>query len=281
MIGAIIGDIVGSKYEFNNIKTKNFPLLSRGCEFTDDTIMSIAVARALMEADQTKKPFEKLLVTEMQGLGRRYPSSYGGRFASWIYEKDPKPYNSFGNGSAMRVSACGLAARSLEEAEEFGKASAEVTHNHPEGIKGAVSTAGAVYLAKTGASREQIREYLEAFYPLNQTVDEIRPDYYFNETCQNTVPQALICFLDSDSFEDSIRNAISIGGDSDTLAAITGSISWPYYQNHPGTDGKAAAFDTTPFEDMLPEEFLETLQEFDAYAKERSANPDAEPILIK
>lgn len=269
MIGAIIGDISGSKYEFNNIKTKDFPLLSKGDEFTDDTIMSLAVAKALMESEKTGQDFKTLLVKDMQDFGRRYPSSYGGRFAEWIYERNPKPYNSFGNGSAMRVSACGLAAQSLEEAEKLGKESAEVTHNHPEGIKGAVCTAGAIYLAKTGKSKEEIRDYVSQFYPMNQSVDEIRPDYYFNETCQQTVPQAITCFLDSTDFEDTIRNSISIGGDSDTVAAIAGSIAWPYYQNHP----EAGQFDPAPFLAMLPKEFIRILDQFDEFEKEKDSKP--------
>lgn len=238
MIGAIIGDIVGSKYEFGGIKTKDFPLFSDGCSYTDDTIMSVAVANALTESRETGNDFKKILVTEMQRLGRKYPfpqGGYGGHFSSWLNAENPQPYNSFGNGSAMRVSPCGYMAVELAEALSLAKASAEITHNHPEGIKGAQATAGAIFLAKSGKSKEEIKAFIEAnFYNLDKTLDEIRPNYQFDESCQGTVPQAIEAFLESENFEDAIRNAVSLGGDSDTLAAITGGIAWafyvPYYQ---------------------------------------------------
>lgn len=231
MFGAIIGDIVGSIYEFNNIKTKDFPLFQESCCYTDDTVMTIAVAQALLKAREQKLDFKQILIEEMQDLGRRYPGrGYGGSFARWLKTKDPKPYNSYGNGSAMRVSPCGLMAVELSEALALAKASAEVTHNHPEGIKGAQAVAGAIFLAKAGKSKEEIKNFIQInFYDLDKTLDEIRPTYKFNETCQETVPQAIQAFLESDSFEDAIRNAISLGGDSDTLAAITGSIAWTFY----------------------------------------------------
>lgn len=231
MFGAIIGDIVGSIYEFNNIKTKDFPLFQESCCYTDDTVMTIAVAQALLKAREQKLDFKQILIEEMQDLGRRYPGrGYGGSFARWLKTKDPKPYNSYGNGSAMRVSPCGLIAVELSEALALAKASAEVTHNHPEGIKGAQAVAGAIFLAKCGKSKEEIKNFIQyTFYDLDKTLDEIRPTYKFNETCQETVPQAIQAFLESDSFEDAIRNAISLGGDSDTLAAITGSIAWTFY----------------------------------------------------
>ena len=185
MYGAIIGDIVGSKYEFNNIKMKEFPFVSKGCEFTDDSIMTVAVARALLKSREENVPFKQVLVQEMQELGRKYPSSYGGMFAHWLVASNPKPYNSFGNGSAMRVSPCGLIAVTLDEALELAKASSEVTHNHPEGIKGAQATAAAIFLARIGKDKEEIRNYIQShYYNLTQTLDEIRPTYYFNETCQ-------------------------------------------------------------------------------------------------
>lgn len=231
MIGAMIGDIVGSIYEFDNIKTKDFPLFSEGCEFTDDTVMTIAVAQALLRSRKDQVPFGTVLVEEMQALGRDWPGrGYGIHFYGWLYSHDPQPYNSFGNGSAMRVAPCGLIAVTMEEALALAKASAEVTHNHPEGIKGAQATAAAVFLAKTGRSKEEIGQYIrDNFYPLDKTVDEIRPTYRFNESCQETVPQAITAFLESEDFEDALRNAISLGGDSDTLAAITCSIAWTYY----------------------------------------------------
>lgn len=231
MFGAIIGDIVGSIYEFDNIKTKDFPLFCERCYYTDDTVMTMAVAQALIKAREQNRDFKELIVQEMQDFGKRYPGrGYGFGFANWLNSNDPKPYNSFGNGSAMRVSPCGLMAVTLSEAMSLAKASAEVTHSHPEGIKGAQAVAGAIFLAKCRKSKEEIKSFIEAnFYDLDKTLEEIRPSYNFNETCQGTVPQAIQAFLESDDFEDAIRNAVSLGGDSDTLAAITGSIAWTFY----------------------------------------------------
>ena len=230
MIGAIIGDIVGSIYEFNNIKTKKFEFWGKGCEFTDDTVMTVAVADALMSV-KDEAGFQTEVAKKMRDYGARYPyAGYGYMFGEWLNSKQPKPYNSFGNGSAMRVSPCGFAARSIEEALKLAEISAGVTHNHTEGMKGAKATAAAIYLAKTGESKEKIKQYVEDnFYALTETLAEIRPKYRFNETCQNTVPQAIQAFLESDSFEDAVRNAISLGGDSDTLAAITGGIAEAFY----------------------------------------------------
>lgn len=230
MIGAIIGDIAGSKYEFNNIKTKQFPLFSKGCEFTDDTVITIAVSNALLKASGGAD-FKRELIEEMHRLGAAYPlAGYGGRFERWLLEGRTQPYGSFGNGSAMRVSPCGFIADSLEDALKKARQSAEVTHDHPEGIKGAQATAACIFLARTGARKEQIKEYVQQnFYELSETLDEIRPNYYFNETCQQTVPQAIQAFLEAEDFEDAIRNAVSLGGDSDTLACITGGISEAYF----------------------------------------------------
>lgn len=238
MLGAIIGDIVGSVYEWNNIKTKDFELFKPSCFFTDDTVMTIAVAKALLltreKQSKTNKKisFKREIVEQMQYFGKRYPNSgYGGMFSSWLVSHNPMPYNSFGNGSAMRVSPCGYIAVTLDEALLLAKASAEVTHNHPEGIKGAEATAAAIFLARCGKSKEEIKEYIEEnYYILDKTLDEIRPSYSFNETCQETVPQAIQAFLESVDFENEIRNAILLGGDSDTLATITGSIAWAYYR---------------------------------------------------
>lgn len=231
VIGAIIGDIVGSVYEFNNIKTKEFPLFKKGCFATDDSIMTLAVAKAVMESDEEHSNLSNNVVRYMQEVGRPYPHcGYGGNFMNWIYSERPQPYNSFGNGSAMRVSAVAYAAKSLAEVEKMAKLVTEVTHNHPEGIKGAKSTAGAVWLALNGASREDIGRYIKGnYYKLEFTLDEIRPTYEFNEICQDTVPQAIEAFLEANDFEDALRNAISIGGDSDTLAAITCSIAGAYW----------------------------------------------------
>lgn len=282
MYGAIIGDIVGSKYEFNNIKTKEFPFVSKGCEFTDDSIMTIAVGRALLKSQEENVPFNQILVEEMQQLGRKYPSSYGGMFAHWLRAKNPKPYNSFGNGSAMRVSPCGLIAVTLEEALELAKASSEVTHNHPEGIKGAQATAAAIFLARTGKNKEEIRGYIQShYYNLMQTLDQIRPTYFFNETCQQTVPQAIIAFLESTSYEDAIRNAISIGGDSDTVAAISGAIAWAYYRLHdqssktglkegrPWPESFQKIIEENGIDQMLPKSFVQTIERFDQISAQR------------
>ena len=231
MLGAIIGDIVGSIYERNPIKTKNFKFWGAGCTFTDDTVMTLAVADAILEYLRGTGDFKEILVNKMQEFGRKYPlAGYGKSFANWIYSECPEPYNSFGNGSAMRVSACAWLFGDLESVIQCARMSAEVTHNHPEGIKGAEAVAAAVFLAKQKHSKEEIKNYIEDnYYPLNMKLNEIRQIYHFDVTCQGTVPQAIIAFLESESFEDAIRNAVSLGGDSDTLAAITGSIAEVYY----------------------------------------------------
>lgn len=233
MLGAIIGDIVGSKYEFNNIKTKEFELFDKDCFFTDDSVMTLAVAKSLLEyyPNPSELDLNQIVIKNMHSFGKKYPNrGYGGRFAMWLIREETKPYNSFGNGAAMRVSACGFAAKSLNEAKELSKKVTEVTHNHPEGLKGAEATAVAIYMAKIGLSKLEIKKYIRKhYYKLDFTLDDIRATYEFNETCQDTVPQAIEAFLESESFEDAIRNAISIGGDSDTLAAITGSIAEAYY----------------------------------------------------
>ena len=234
MIGAILGDVVGSIYEFDNIKTKDFELFDKECFFTDDSVMTIAIAEALMQTEEINEEnledFKENLITVMHEIGVKYPDcGYGGHFLVWMLRNKREPYNSFGNGSAMRVSSVGWYAKTLEDAELIAKATAEVSHNHPEGIKGAVATAGAVFLARTGATMGELRDYISKYYTIDYTIDEIRPVYEFNETCQDTVPQAMQAFFESTSFEDAIRNAISIGGDSDTLAAITGAVAEAYY----------------------------------------------------
>ena len=231
MLGAVIGDMVGSIYEFHNHRSKEFPLFDVGCFPTDDSIMTIAVAKAILENDGKAEGLEDQAVKWMQKIGRQYPNcGYGGRFWDWMFSSNPKPYGSFGNGSAMRVSACGWAGKTLDEVKALSRAVTIVSHNHPEGVKGAEATACAIFLARTGHSKEEIRSFIEEnYYTLDFTIDEIRPTYEFNETCQRTVPQAIEAFLESISFEDAIRNAISVGGDSDTLAAITGSIAEAFY----------------------------------------------------
>lgn len=231
MLGAIIGDIAGSRFEWDNIKTKDFNLLTSGCFPTDDSIMSLAVAKAILKSEGDCARLEKLTVSYMQELGRQYPNGgYGGRFHEWLYAEEPHPYNSFGNGAAMRVSPCGFAATTLDEALALARAVTKVTHNHPEGMKAAEAVSAAIFLARNGKSLLEIRDYIEsAYYKLNFTLDSIRPAYSFDETCQGSVPQAFEAFFESTGFEDAIRNAISIGGDSDTIAAIAGGIAEAYY----------------------------------------------------
>lgn len=231
MIGAIIGDIVGSRFEWNNNKSKDFELLTYKCFPTDDSVMTLALAQALLISKPDHSDLSKNAVECMQSVGRNYPDcGYGGKFHAWLFSNNPKPYNSYGNGAAMRVSAAGFAANSIEEAKELSRKITEVTHNHPEGLKGAEATTVAIYMAKTGSSLLEIRDYIDKnYYPMNFTLDGIRATYKFNETCQDTVPQALMAFFESTDFEDAIRNAISIGGDSDTLAAICGGVAEAYY----------------------------------------------------
>ena len=200
MLGAIIGDIVGSRFEWHNIKTKQFDFLTHSCFFTDDSVMSLAIAKAILETKQPTQLMTSAILC-MQDIGRNYPNcGYGGSFCNWMFSSNPKPYNSYGNGAAMRVSACGFAASSLEEAIAMSKAVTEVTHNHPEGLKGAEATTVALYMARTGSSILEIRDYIDRnYYPMNFTLDGIRDSYQFNETCQDTVPQALMAFFESTS----------------------------------------------------------------------------------
>lgn len=251
MTGAIAGDIIGSVYEFDNIKTTDFPLFTNESDYTDDTIMTVAVADWLLNGGDLAKV--------MQRYGREYPyptGGYGGRFSGWLREKDPQPYNSWGNGSAMRVSAVGWMFDSLEKTLEVAKETAVVTHNHPEGIKGAQATAAAIYLARTGKSKQDIKQYIETTfsYDLDRTCDEIRPFYRFNESCQGTVPEAIIAFLDSSDFENAIRLAVSLGGDSDTLACITGGIAEAFYGIPEDIEKQVS--------DKLPGTFQKVIKEF-------------------
>ena len=271
MLGAIVGDIVGSVYEWDNIKTKNFPLFREDCFFTDDTVMTCAVAEAIMNGGQ-KDDF----IDAMKKYGRMYPDAgYGARFDTWIHSDDRAPYNSFGNGSAMRVSPCAwvMDATTDElptEVKRLTQLSSEVTHNHPEGIKGAMATADAIFMCRyffgghasdNGQSnsdtpeeiKRHIKEHIEKEYgyDLSKTLDEIRPTYRFNETCQDTVPQAIVAFLESTDFEDAIRNAISLGGDSDTLAAITGSIAEAAYGIPDWITDKVYTYLDEPLKDVL------------------------------
>lgn len=231
MLGSIIGDIVGSRFEHHNIKSKKFHLFASSCRATDDSIMSLAVAKAIIECKGDYVVLGDVAVRCMQEVGRNYPyCGFGGMFKRWLFSDNPKPYNSFGNGAAMRISPCGYAGRSLEEVKLLSRKVTEVTHNHHEGIKGAEAAAVAVFLARQGRTISQIKEYMDTnYYSMDFTLDGIREEYRFDVTCQGSVPQALMAFFESAGFEDAIRNAVSIGGDSDTIAAITGGIAGAYY----------------------------------------------------
>lgn len=276
MFGAVIGDIIGSTREFSHIKTKEFSLFPRGSEFTDDSIMTIAVGDALMDWMTDGGDQHQSFTDVMRAYYRVYPSpkgAYGSGFVHWLSSKNPMPYNSCGNGSAMRVSPCALVARSLDEALDLAKQSAEVTHNHPEGIKGAQATAAAVYLAKTGAGKEEIRDYIrEHFYRLDQTLDEIRPTYRFNGTCQGSVPESIQAFLESTDYEDAIRNTISLGGDADTMGAITGSIAWAYYGRDGITPKMAELWKEAS--KYIPEELIERVIDFQDFCRKLAENKD-------
>ena len=258
MYGAILGDIIGSPYEFDmGGKTKDFPLFSEESYFTDDTVMTLAVAEAFMGAPDTA--IGKRLVASMQKWGHRYPGAgYGVRFSRWLDSADPKPYNSFGNGSAMRVSSVAWLYGDLATVRRMARLSAAVTHNHPEGIKGAEATAAAIYLARTGSSKAAIKTYMEEefHYDLSRSCDEIRPFYHHVESCQETVPEAITAFLEGESFEDVIRTAVSLGGDCDTLTAIAGSIAEGFY-GVPASLKEACRA-------SLPQDLLKVLDRFDA-----------------
>ncbi len=232
MLGAIIGDVIGSVYEFTSDKTKDFQLFVPSCRATDDSILTICVGLACASVSCIEEAeFKKTLTENMREIARRYPDAgYGEKFYRWLISDHPLPYDGFTNGSAMRVSPCAWALDSLEDVERLAKWSAEITHSHPDGIKGAMAVACAIFLARTGHSKEEIKEYIESrYYLLNFTVDEIRPSYVHDMTCEGSVPQAIVCFLDGEDFEDVIRNAISLGGDGDTLACIAGSIAEAYF----------------------------------------------------
>ena len=233
MYGAILGDIIGSPYEFDRSgKTKNFPLFSPNSCFTDDTVMTIAVAEALLDAPEDDDRIREALIKSMQKWGRLYPDAgYGVRFCDWLLCSDPQPYNSWGNGSAMRVSSVSWLYDDLDTVRRMARLSAEVSHDHPEGIKGAEATAAAIFLGRTGSTKAQIKAYIEEtfHYDLSRTCDQIRPGYHHVESCQETVPEAITAFLEGESFEDVIRTAVSLGGDCDTLTAIAGSIAEGFY----------------------------------------------------
>ena len=250
LLGGIAGDIIGSIYEFNPVRFKDFELFKSNSTYTDDTVMTIANAEWLLS--------KGVLMDIMRKYGHKYPGAgYGGMFYDWLKSRCPKPYNSFGNGSAMRVSPVGWAFETLEETLEAAKQSAEITHNHPEGIKGAQATAACIFMARTGKSKQEIREYVETKfgYDLSRTCNEIRPTYQFNESCQGTVPESIIAFLESTDFESAIRLTVSLGGDADTMGAITGAIAEAYYNVIPEHIKNEVL-------KRLPVEFINVLGEF-------------------
>ncbi len=242
ILGAIAGDIIGSVYEFNPTKSYDFELLTPQMEYTDDSIMTIAVADWILRDPELT---HKGLVDIMRDYGRRYPSpmgSYGSHFNQWLQSDNPRPYNSWGNGSAMRVSAVGFAFSSMRETLRVAKISAEVTHNHPEGIKGAMAVAAAIFMARRMATKQEIRDYLEANtgYDLHRPYDDVQKNYHFDGSCQGTVPESIIAFLESDDYEDAIRKTVALGGDADTMGAITGAIAAAYYGEVPDDIAGAA-----------------------------------------
>ena len=262
MFGAIIGDIAGSYYETSNIKTKKFKMMeTRKSSYTDDTVMTLAIAKSFLDCNENYDNLKEIAINNMVAIGRNHSQcGFGGDFFKWIIKDEHKPYNSFGNGAAMRVGTCGIVARNIEEAKRFSKTVTEVSHNHFEGLKAAECISVAVYMAKTGVKKEIIKKYvIDNYYNIDFTLDEIRDTYDFNITCQGSVPQALEAFFESNSFEDAIRNAISIGGDSDTIAAITGSIAGVYYGIPRRLIKKAMTF----FELKYDEDLIKIINEFE------------------
>ena len=253
IIGAIAGDIIGSVYEWNNIKTLDFDLFCSKSHFTDDSVLTLATMEALINQTDYAQAY--------WNFGRKYPNKgYGSRFITWLYSKNPKPYNSWGNGSAMRVSPIAWAFDNLEDVLYESKKSAESTHNHPEGVKGAQATATAVYLARKGKSKEEIKRFItEQFsYNLDRTIQDIRPTYKFDVSCQGSVPPAIVAFLESSDFENAVRLAISIGGDSDTIACITGGIAEAFYQTMPDSIIENVL-------NLLPQELISIIDKFSQY----------------
>ncbi|MGD2186176.1 MAG: ADP-ribosylglycohydrolase family protein [Desulfobacterales bacterium] len=252
MIGAIAGDIIGSVFESHPVKTTSFPLFSKSSKFTDDTVLSLAVADAILNKID--------YATALKTYGRKYPNAgYGMSFYSWMQSSDTKPYNSWGNGSAMRVSPVGFAFDSINDVLREAKKTAEVTHSHPEGIKGAQATALAIFLARQGVAKEEIRMQIwhRFDYNLNRKLAEIRPDYFFDISCQGSVPESIIAFLESNDFEDAVRLAISLGGDSDTMGCIAGGIAQAYY-------GKIPASIIDQVNQRLPAAFLSIVDRFNS-----------------
>ena len=262
ILGSIAGDIIGSIYEFIPTKRTNFKLFSSDCTFTDDSVLTIAVADCLLN----KKDFSETIWE----YGNRYPGrGYGGHFSLWLLQKERKPYDSFGNGSGMRVSPIGFACKTMKDVLALAKQSAEVTHNHPEGIKGTQAIAAAIFLSKNGGSKDEIRDFLSSkFYDnLDRTIQSIRPNYHFDETCQGSVPEAIIAFLDSQDYESAIRLAISLGGDSDTIACMAGGIAAAFYKKVPKKIEQFAI-------SKLPPEFIDIIEKFDNAVDNRTLYQD-------
>ena len=263
MYGAILGDIIGSPFEFDmGNKSKEFPLFSKSSTFTDDSVMTIAVGNAFLDAQPNAdiEWIRRRLISSMKQYGRKFPrAGYGGMFRRWLKCDDPQPYGSFGNGSAMRVSSAAWLYNDLETVRSMARLSAEVSHNHPEGIKGADATASAIFLARTGSTKEEIKAYIvDNFgYDLSRTCDEIRPGYHHVETCQETVPEAITAFLEGESFEDVIRTAVSLGGDCDTLTCIAGSIAEGFYGIPEELKQECR--------NRLPEELRKVLDQYDSW----------------
>ena len=259
MLGAIVGDIVGSIYEFQNTKSTEFDLITPWSNFTDDSVMTLAVAKWLVEDEAHTIHY---LIYCMQELGNRYPNAgYGGNFIAWLREDEPQPYNSWGNGAGMRVSPIGLYAKTLDEALALAALTASVSHNHPEGVKGAQAIATSVFLCKEGKSKQEIKEYIENtfYYNLNRTIAEIRPRYDFNESCQGSVPEAIIAFLEGNSFEEVIRLAVSLGGDSDTIGAMAGAIAACCYEIPQSISDKCNAILTEDLRE-IKDNFIEFIE---------------------
>lgn len=261
MYGAILGDIVGSRFEFHNYKEKDFELFTYDCEFTDDTVMTIAVEKALMESGYKYWNLSKKARDCLRKYGRKYPNlSYGANFKGWLLENGQKSTNSYGNGATMRVSGIGWIATDLNQVKRMSRIVTNVSHSHLEAIKGAAAIASCIYLAKTKHSKDEIRSYIENnYYAMNFTIQKIRKTYSYNVSCQGSAPQAIECFLESTDFEDALRNAISIGGDSDTIGAMTGAIAEAYYGIPSWMADKAKKY--------LPDELIQVEEEFYAYLK--------------
>ena len=271
MYGAILGDMIGAPFEFDRgKKTKDFTLFGKGTEFTDDSVMTVAVAEVLVNIEEkggfsvhiSPEEVRKSLAAAMRKWGRKYPhAGYGVRFSSWIFDETMGPYNSYGNGSAMRVAAVGWLYDSIEKTREAARITSEVTHDHPEGIKGAEAAASAIFLARTGSSKQAIKKYIEDEfgYDLSRTCDEIRPGYHHVESCQQTVPEAITAFLEGKDFEDVIRTAVSLGGDCDTLTCIAGSIAEAFYE--------VPDFMIAECKKHLPAEMIAVIERFKSVAK--------------